>query len=67
MRIIPNDHAYYLRRERECRERAAEAIDPQIRALHLDFAGRYALQARDERPFDTAVHANDAMMAHQRA
>lgn len=44
---IPSNHDYYRRRERECRELAARAVDPHIRKLHLDFAERYAREVGD--------------------
>lgn len=37
-----NQHDYYLRRERECREAAERAADPAIRQTHLTFAQNYA-------------------------
>lgn len=37
-----NDPTYYAKRERQARDLAAAARDPQIRAVHLDMAERYA-------------------------
>lgn len=37
-----NDPEYYAARERQARELAAAATDPQIKRIHLDMAERYA-------------------------
>ncbi len=39
-----NDRDFYLRREREARAMADRASSPAIRAIHADFADRYARQ-----------------------
>ena len=39
-----NDTDFYLRREREARAMAERASDEAIRAIHADFADRYARQ-----------------------
>ena len=43
---MPSENIDYFRaRALEERERAAAAADPAIRAVHLDFAGRYEAAA----------------------
>ena len=42
-----NDYVYLLQRERECREKAANANDPRVGRVHLEFANRYGLAARE--------------------
>lgn len=37
-----DDRLYYAQREQECRKRADNASDPAIRAVHMEFARRYA-------------------------
>ena len=37
-----DDHNYYATRERHARALAASAEKPEIRAIHLDMAERYA-------------------------
>lgn len=44
------NHAYFTRREQECRDAAKRATDPSIRRTHLDFAQRYAAQVEETRP-----------------
>ena len=43
-----NTPEYYARREQQERELAAAALDPTIKAIHLDLAERYAALARPE-------------------
>ena len=42
-----NDPEYYAARERHARELAASAKEPQIKAIHLDMAERYAKLRED--------------------
>lgn len=39
---LPYDKLYYAQREHECREQALRAQDPSVRAVHMEFARRYA-------------------------
>lgn len=39
---VENDPEYYESRERHARELAEEAKEPQVKAIHLDMAERYA-------------------------
>lgn len=39
---LPYDKLYYAQRERECREQASRAHDPGVKAVHMEFARRYA-------------------------
>jgi len=43
--IEPNDASYYAKRERQERAFATAAKDPEIKAIHLDLARRYAALA----------------------
>ncbi|HEU0044163.1 hypothetical protein [Sphingomonas sp.] len=45
-----NHAEYYRSRERHARIMAASAVSPEIRAIHADFADRYALLAGKEMP-----------------
>ena len=42
-----NDPEYYATRERQSRELAESAIEPQIKAIHLQMAERYAKLRED--------------------
>jgi hypothetical protein len=37
-----NDPDYYAARERHARELAASALEPNVKAIHLEMAERYA-------------------------
>ncbi|MBC7985945.1 MAG: hypothetical protein H7X93_04650 [Sphingomonadaceae bacterium] len=46
---MPHDnHAYFLMRERRCREMAAQATDPSVQCIHEEMAERYAESAREQ-------------------
>ncbi|MBV9842831.1 MAG: hypothetical protein JOY99_15060 [Sphingomonadaceae bacterium] len=40
-----NDKAYFLRREQECRAKAANSDGPSVSRTHLDFADNYGRAA----------------------
>jgi len=46
--LSAEDQHYYRARERQCREAAATATDPSVRAAHLQLAQFYARRLKSD-------------------
>jgi hypothetical protein len=44
-----DDEIYYRERERQSREMAAQANDPGVQQIHMQFAQAYARRVRDDK------------------
>jgi hypothetical protein len=44
-----NDEIYYRERERQERELAAQAHDPGVQQIHMQFASAYARRTREDK------------------